>query len=124
MAHDGYGRTMRPAHSMVDGDTIFAMATGEVKVDLNVAGMLAARVVEQAIVSAVTNAWSFQGIKAPLESIIIPTLFRLHGGGPTRPLSPVLILAHEQRQELFIANFPRVSSADNGGLRGSVHHAA
>ena len=28
MAHDGYARTMRPAHSMVDGDTIFAMSTG------------------------------------------------------------------------------------------------
>ena len=27
MAQDGYARTMRPAHSMSDGDTIFAVAT-------------------------------------------------------------------------------------------------
>ena len=28
MAHNGYARTMRPAHTMVDGDTIFALSTG------------------------------------------------------------------------------------------------
>jgi len=28
MAHDGLARTIRPAHTMLDGDTIFALATG------------------------------------------------------------------------------------------------
>jgi L-aminopeptidase/D-esterase-like protein len=28
VAHDGLARAIRPAHSMFDGDTIFAMATG------------------------------------------------------------------------------------------------
>ena len=30
VAHDGLARAVRPAHSMVDGDTIFGLATGEV----------------------------------------------------------------------------------------------
>jgi L-aminopeptidase/D-esterase-like protein len=30
VAHDGLARTVRPAHSMVDGDTIFGLATGAV----------------------------------------------------------------------------------------------
>jgi L-aminopeptidase/D-esterase-like protein len=29
MAHDGMGRAIQPAHTMFDGDTIFALATGE-----------------------------------------------------------------------------------------------
>lgn len=64
MAHNGYGRTIRPAHSMADGDTIFTMATGKVEADINVVGLLAARVVEQAVVNAVKNAESILGYKA------------------------------------------------------------
>ncbi len=64
MAHNGYGRTMRPAHSMFDGDTIFAMATEKVEADISVVGLLAARVVEKAVLSAVKNAESILGYKA------------------------------------------------------------
>ena len=64
MAHNGYGRTIRPAHTMFDGDTIFAMATGKVEADVNVVGMLAARVMEQAIINAVTEATSIAGFTA------------------------------------------------------------
>ncbi len=63
MAHDGYGRTMRPAHSMYDGDTIFTMATGHVKADLSVLGLLSARIMERAVVSAVTKAGPAFGLK-------------------------------------------------------------
>ncbi|HOO01007.1 MAG TPA: P1 family peptidase [Syntrophales bacterium] len=63
MAHDGYGRTMRPAHSMFDGDTIFTLATGHVEADLSVLGLLSARVMERAVVSAVKNARSLFGLK-------------------------------------------------------------
>jgi L-aminopeptidase/D-esterase-like protein len=63
MAHDGYARTMRPAHSMYDGDTIFAMSTGDVEVDQSVVGLLAARVTEQAILAAVKEAKSLCGLK-------------------------------------------------------------
>lgn len=63
MAHNGYARTMRPAHSMVDGDTIFALATGLVEADLSTVGLLAARVMERAVVNAVRNTSSMGGLK-------------------------------------------------------------
>lgn len=64
MAHNGYARTMRPAHSMFDGDTIFALGTGYVEADINVIGLLAARVVENAVLRGVKNASSILGYKA------------------------------------------------------------
>lgn len=63
MAHNGYARAMRPAHTMFDGDTIFAMATGSVEADLSVVGMLAARTMERAVVAAVKNARSLCGLR-------------------------------------------------------------
>ena len=62
MAQDGIARTMRPSHSMFDGDTIFTMATGELDGDIHVAGLLAARVVERAIVRAVRNTTALKGL--------------------------------------------------------------
>lgn len=64
MAHNGYGRAMRPAHSIFDGDTIFTMATGKVEADINVIGFLSARVMERAIVNAIKSADSAFGIKS------------------------------------------------------------
>ena len=63
MAQNGFARTIRPAHSMYDGDTIFAMSTGSTDADLSVVGLLAARVMERAVVSAVINATSLCGVK-------------------------------------------------------------
>ena len=63
MAQNGYARTMRPAHSMYDGDTIFAMSTGCFGVDLSVVGLLSARVMERAVIEAVKNAESLCGLK-------------------------------------------------------------
>ena len=63
MAQNGYARTMRPAHSMVDGDTIFTMATGHIEADLSVLGLLSARVMERAIIFAVKKAHSLFGLK-------------------------------------------------------------
>jgi len=63
MAHNGYARTMRPAHSMFDGDTIFTMATGHVEADLSVLGLLSARVMEKAVISAVKNSRPLFGLK-------------------------------------------------------------
>lgn len=67
MAQNGYARTLRPAHTMFDGDTIFAMATGEVEADINVLGLLAARTMERAVVSAVMHATSLCGIPCSSE---------------------------------------------------------
>ena len=64
MAHDGLARTIRPAHTMFDGDTIFALATGEKTADVNVIGAYAAEVTAQAIVNAVVHARSAGGIPA------------------------------------------------------------
>ena len=63
MAHDGYARTMRPAHTMLDGDTIFTLSVGSAKADMNVVGLLAARVMEQAVVAAVKQASTIGGYK-------------------------------------------------------------
>lgn len=63
MAHNGYGRTLRPTHSMFDGDTIFALATGQVDGETSVVGLLAARVMEQAVVRAVKKTSSLCGFK-------------------------------------------------------------
>jgi L-aminopeptidase/D-esterase-like protein len=53
MAQDGLARTIRPAHTMYDGDTIFVMATGKRKSDVNLVGAYAAEAVADAIVNAV-----------------------------------------------------------------------
>jgi L-aminopeptidase/D-esterase-like protein len=62
MAHDGIARTVRPAHTMFDGDTLFTMATNEHPADLNIIGVFAAEAVSRAIVRAVECAKSSGGI--------------------------------------------------------------
>jgi len=58
MAHDGLARTIRPAHTMLDGDTIFALSTGTKKADVSTVGAFAAEVIAQAILRAVRMAKS------------------------------------------------------------------
>jgi len=69
MAQAGLARTIRPAHSPVDGDTIFTLATGanESPTDLLQLGTLAARAVERAIVRAVMTATGVAGIPSARE---------------------------------------------------------
>lgn len=64
MAHNGYARSIRPAHTLVDGDTIFTMATNKVEADVNVVGLLGAKVMEEAVLRGVKKASSLAGIKA------------------------------------------------------------
>jgi L-aminopeptidase/D-esterase-like protein len=47
---------------MFDGDTIFALATGEKKADISMVGAFAAEVMAEAIVRAVKTAASAGGI--------------------------------------------------------------
>ena len=56
MAQDGLARTIRPAHTMLDGDTIFALATGQKKADPSTVGAFAAEVMAQAILRGVQKA--------------------------------------------------------------------
>ncbi len=62
MAHDGLARAVRPAHTMLDGDTIFALATGGKKADVSTVGAYAAEVTAQAIVRAARMAASAGGL--------------------------------------------------------------
>jgi L-aminopeptidase/D-esterase-like protein len=64
MAHDGLGRAIRPAHTMLDGDTLFALATGDKKADVNLVGAFAAEAVAQAIVRAAQTAKPVAGLPA------------------------------------------------------------
>jgi L-aminopeptidase/D-esterase-like protein len=52
MAHDGLARAVRPVHTMFDGDTVFALSTGNVKADVTAIGAVAADILAQAIVRA------------------------------------------------------------------------
>ena len=56
MAHDGLAQTLRPAHTMFDGDTIFALATGEKEADISMIGAFAAELLAEAVLRAVRMA--------------------------------------------------------------------
>ena len=58
MGHDGYARSIRPVHSSIDGDTIYALSVGDVAADRDVVGFLAAEVISEAIIRAVMCAES------------------------------------------------------------------
>lgn len=62
MAQDGLARSIRPAHTMLDGDAIFALSTGRVRGNISSVGALAAEVVAQAVLRAVRLASSAGGL--------------------------------------------------------------
>ena len=66
MAHDGLARSIVPSHSPADGDTLFALATGDLPRDVNVGavGALAAEAVAEAVVRAVRAAQGLPGYPA------------------------------------------------------------
>lgn len=64
MAHDGIARAINPAHTMYDGDTIFALASGEVPADPTLIGAFAAEATAQAIRNAIRHATSLGGAQA------------------------------------------------------------
>lgn len=53
MTRNAYARCINPVGTMADGDSIYAASAGDVEADLNVAGTLAAYVMERAIVEAI-----------------------------------------------------------------------
>ena len=64
MAHDGLARTIRPVHTMTDGDIVFALSHGDKTGDVGLVGAVAADVLGQAIVRAVRAAETLHGIPA------------------------------------------------------------
>ncbi len=68
MAHDGLARTIRPAHTMLDGDTIFALSTGTKKADVSTVGAFAAEAMAEAILRAARTAKSAGGLPGLMNS--------------------------------------------------------
>ena len=74
MAHNGLAQAIRPAHTLFDGDTVFALALGpreQRHIDLStnayqvsMIGAAAAKVLAQAIVNGVRHATDLHGIPA------------------------------------------------------------
>jgi len=63
LAYSGYAYAIRPA-SMLDGDTLFVLSTGDRRADLSAIGAAAAEVVAEAIMRACKHAESLHGIPA------------------------------------------------------------
>ena len=63
MAHDGLARSITPVHTLADGDTLFALATGTLAGDADVSqiGALAAEAVADAVLRAVRAAKGLPG---------------------------------------------------------------
>lgn len=66
MSHDGFARTINPTHTAYDGDTIFAAATGEVRIKtgVTVIGSVAAEAMARAVNRAVLAATGIPGYPA------------------------------------------------------------
>ncbi len=69
MAHDGLARAIDPVHTMYDGDTVFALATGTTgeAADVSVVGAVAARVLAGAVVDAVRGATGLAGLPSAID---------------------------------------------------------
>ena len=80
MAHDGLARTIDPVHTMYDGDTVFALATGAGgrSPDVSVVGAVAARVLAEAVLDAARSATALAGL---------PSVADLASGSLSRPAS-------------------------------------
>ncbi|PXV65132.1 P1 family peptidase [Halanaerobium congolense] len=52
MAHSALSRTIYPVHTLLDGDTVFTLASNQYQADLNQIGVMAAEAVKKAIISA------------------------------------------------------------------------
>jgi L-aminopeptidase/D-esterase-like protein len=64
MAHNGLAKTFNPVHTMSDGDTVFAVATGGVDASVNLVGALSVEVLAEAVVNAILSAKGAGGVPA------------------------------------------------------------
>lgn len=65
--HDGYARAIKPVHSIMDGDTIFVMATGEKDVNFDAFAALATDIVQYSVIDGAISAESAYGLPAARE---------------------------------------------------------
>lgn len=68
-SHDGLARSIRPVHTMLDGDTMFCMASGEVEASMLLIGTMAVTAVENAIANAARHAEPLGGLKCMKDII-------------------------------------------------------
>ena len=78
MADDGLARALFPSHTLGDGDTVFALATGSWNgtADVSNVGALAADVMAEAIVRAAVMAKSAGGLPSASDLGTVPARFR------------------------------------------------
>ncbi len=69
MTHNGYARAIRPVHTSMDGDSIYAMSLGEIPADKDIVGTLAAQVMAEAILRA-TNVDPAYGFLSAKELVL------------------------------------------------------
>lgn len=67
MAHNGFARTIRPVHTSMDGDTIYALSVGDAVGNPDVVGTLAAYVMGKAVGRAVRAAHGMCGLPAACD---------------------------------------------------------
>lgn len=73
MASNGIARTIRPVNTSMDGDSVYALATGKVKSSADVVGTLAAHVLGKAINRAVLETDEIYGMKSAKSFMNIET---------------------------------------------------
>ena len=78
MAHNGYARSINPVHTSADGDSIYSVSVGGVEADRDLVGTLAAEVVSEAIMRAVTNADSAYGYPAMSDLHLLSNIDSVH----------------------------------------------
>jgi L-aminopeptidase/D-esterase-like protein len=78
MADDGLARAINPAHTIGDGDTVFALATGRRTgpADAGIIGALAADALAEAVVRAAAHAESLGGLPSARELGTVPSRFK------------------------------------------------
>jgi len=78
MADDGLARAIAPSHTMGDGDTVFALATGRWngQADASIVGALAADVLAEAIVRAASQADGLGGLPSARQLGTVPARLR------------------------------------------------
>lgn len=64
MGHLGLARVLEPVHTTLDGDVVFALATGKVEADLNTVGLVGAACVAEAVLRGVRSARGLGGVPA------------------------------------------------------------
>ena len=78
---DAVVKTIHPAHSIYDGDTVFSLASGKVKTSMDAVGILAEHAAQEAILNAVksiisaTSYWSGSYWKRSAISSISSVVF-------------------------------------------------